>query len=130
MREVFKNIRRFIEDLRAAPEGRRKRWLWISSGISMALVVSAWVLYMRVAGIVPGGAEQTEKRGARAERPPFAITVVAGAREVGGFFSERGREMFGAVQTVFGPPRDIVVESPKRDFILDSLPDIPPTALP
>lgn len=44
---MFESLKKFIENLQAADEARKKRWLFVLSAIMMIVVVGVWTLYIR-----------------------------------------------------------------------------------
>lgn len=132
----------FVAELRESSEARKRRWLYGLSGTSMAIVLALWVVYMNA--IVPAvpPAESPAAPGAGVVRAPSAPakegeetgvwkTFTAGVRVVAdelGAAAKRVKELFGRT---IGAPKEIQVENAaERNFILDTLPSVPPAPLP
>ena len=57
---MFKNLKIFIQNLQAAEENKKKRWLFILSSAAMILVISAWLVYVNKTIVNLGALESTE----------------------------------------------------------------------
>lgn len=44
---MFENLKKFIKNLQAADEARKKRWLFVLSAVAMIVVVGVWGLYIK-----------------------------------------------------------------------------------
>lgn len=44
---MFENLKKFIKNLQAADEARKKRWLFVLSAMMMIVVVGIWGLYIK-----------------------------------------------------------------------------------
>ncbi|MDP3956499.1 MAG: hypothetical protein Q8P97_00705 [bacterium] len=45
---MLKTLKKFIEELRASDEGRRNRYLWGGSAVTMCVVILLWVAYLNM----------------------------------------------------------------------------------
>lgn len=57
---MFENLKRFIQNLQAADETKKKRWLFISSALAMILIIGFWAVYLNKT-IVNLGPAKSEK---------------------------------------------------------------------
>ncbi len=124
---MFKFVKNFILKIQNSDEATRKFWLFVFSGISMAVVVALWLVYVNltVARVAPpaGPASGSE------------LAAVPEKAELGqpGFF-----EIFGAgVKIIFDKiagkvnvPRTFIIENQAKNFIAEDVEPIAPTKLP
>jgi len=44
---MFEGLKKSVENLQASDENRKKRWLFVLSGLAMIIVIGLWLLYMK-----------------------------------------------------------------------------------
>ncbi len=57
---MFKNLKKIIQNIQAADEAKKKRWLFILSATTMILVISFWAVYLNKTIINLGPKAATE----------------------------------------------------------------------
>jgi len=79
---MFKNLKKFIQNLQTAEESRKKRWLFILSSAAMILVISAWAVYVNKTIVNLGTAESTERPTAKTASEPFWQVFSTGIKTI------------------------------------------------
>jgi len=100
---MSKTFKKFIKELRASDEGRRNRYLWGGSAVTMGIVILLWVAYlnMNIQGV-------SNSKSAEA----------TGAGSSNAFFSVMGRgsailysQFAGFIQGQFGKKKEIIISA-------------------
>lgn len=118
-------MRKFINKLQNSDEQTKKLWLFILSGVSMAVVVSFWVLYMdSTLAKVSGPAKNTEvlaqvSEVQNSDAPGFFAIFSAGVKTI-----------FDVVKDKLAVRNNIIIESPERNFVAEEVEPISATKLP
>jgi len=123
---------KFINRIQNSGEETRKVWMFVSSAITMAVVVALWLIYLNftIAGAepLPSGFAGTDS--ARDSRP---MTQDSLKNDPGVFaiFSAGVKTIYDQVRTkVFEATNNIAIENIDRNFQVDDLEPIPATKLP
>ncbi len=117
---MLESVKNFFERIRNEEEHVRRRWLFILSGTSMAVVVALWIFYINIIVGRPAGEEETAAV-ASAKNPGFPQIFGAGIRVV----TNEARRQLGA-------SHEITFEKSEENFQLppEKLPPVTPTPLP
>ena len=110
--------------LRNAEEPVRRRWMFILSGATMAIVVGFWVLSLNLTLIRPDATPAT------AEKPGVGTIFSAGLATVSHRITIGARQTLDFLAQRLGQKRDITVRKAEQDFTLDRLAPVPRTPLP
>ena len=102
---MFKNLKNFIQNLQAAEENKKKRWLFILSGAAMILVISAWALYINRTIVNLGTAEPTEQPIAKTASEPFWQVFSTGIKTI-----------TDQIKNLIKTSREISIEGDSPDF--------------
>ena len=95
-------------------EASRRTWLILLSAGSMLIVVGLWIQYVRTFVVV----ENTVRVAAETSRAPrFTAVMSAGI----GVLSEKGKGLADALRARFTREREIVIENPRGDFVIEEL---------
>lgn len=115
-------MRKFIAKLQNSDETTKKIWLVFFSGISMMLVVSFWLVYLdRIVAQVgnpdgtPAIAQNSQEK---SDAPGFFAIFGAGVKTI-----------FDALKEKLAVRNNIVIESPKINFVSEDVEPISPTKL-
>ncbi len=57
---MLENLKKIVQNIQAASETKKKRWLFVLSALAMILVVGFWVAYLNKTIVNLGPAEPTE----------------------------------------------------------------------
>ena len=121
------SIRNFFAKIQNSSESVRRRWLVILSSFSMLAVIALWVGYINVI-VKPADIKKEEVLAS--PRPNFAQVIGAGikivARELGTTTTKIVRYLRKQLSTA----NVITILDTDRNFILDTLDEIPKTPLP
>lgn len=122
----------FLERLRRAETGKKRRWLFLSSGTAMVVVLVLWAVYVRatIPSVGPVFGAETGKGVAAEAAPGFARTFLAGVEVLAGQAYGVGRNVLDFFSESLGAANQITIEPAKRNFIPEGLPLIRPTDLP
>lgn len=102
---MFKNLKNFIQNLQTAGESRKKRWLFILSGVAMILVISVWALYINRTIVNLGTAESTERPTAETASEPFWQVFSTGIKTI-----------TDQIKNLIKTGREISIEGNSSDF--------------
>ena len=67
---MLENLKKIVQNIQAASETKKKRWLFILSALAMMLVVGFWVAYLNKTIVNLGPAEPAEST----NQPPIQIS--------------------------------------------------------
>lgn len=115
-------MRKFIAKLQKSDDTTKKIWLVVFSGISMMIVVSFWFVYLDniVAQVgnpdAPAIAKNSQEK---SDAPGFFAIFGAGVKTI-----------FDALKEKLSVRNNIVIESPKMNFISEEVEPIKATKLP
>ncbi len=110
---MLKNLRKFFQNIQAADETKKKRWLFILSAIAMILIISFWAIYLNKTIVNSGQvatAEPTDNQ-ASAQTPeesPWQVFLT-------GF-----KAIVGQIKELITVARKISVETVNPDFATSS----------
>lgn len=120
-------FRNFVRKLQNSSDNTKKIWLTILSGLTMAIVLAFWMMYVnlsipRVSSVTPSLPSQQEKVLAKKvedEAPGFFAIFSAGLKVI-----------FDQIKERLAASKDIVVENLERNFVVEGVEPIPSTKLP
>ncbi|MEK7612005.1 MAG: hypothetical protein AAB407_01565 [Patescibacteria group bacterium] len=125
----MRSIIRFIQNLQEQSESVRRRWLVILSGGTMLVVLLVWVGYLKAiipSTEVPTVEAESEKMGFTESFKAGLVIVGEGTRGV----LKQGGKIAESAKNQISEDRTIIIETPQKNFILETLEVIPPTQLP
>ena len=117
-------LTQLLQDIRSKEEHVRKRWLMAMSGATMILVTTLWVQYIQ--GAVGSEESVTPEVAAVRTRPSFTAVLSAGM----GVIKEKGSDIAGRIREKLSTPRNIVIENPDRNFIVEELDPVSGASVP
>lgn len=113
---MLRELGRFLSELRASSEARKRRWLIGLSSISMLMVVSVWAVYLSSIIETVNIAETNDRP--KQDNDFFAIMARGTAtvsRELASFFLKKAETT-----------HEIIIETGGGDYQVDDLPAILP----
>lgn len=124
---MFKMLKNFIVKLQNSDDAIKKVWLVVLSGVTMVIVISLWMVYLNsslITKVGPSANPVAQKETAptkkiESDEPGFLAIFGAGVKTI-----------FDQVKTKFLSVKNIVIESPERNFVAEEVEPIPPTKLP
>ncbi len=123
---MFTAIKKFFQQIRESEDRIRMRWMFLLSGVSMALVLGLWVGYLNLI-VTPVSSLQAA---APTPEPSLRQIFAAGLSTIFGQMSESGAGMAEAAKKLLGGNKTITVTPEERNFVLETLPPVPQTPLP
>lgn len=134
MATIIRSAKEWLLRVQGAEEPVKRRWLFGLCGVSMLVVILLWGLYVgsTIPGVPPAATGAPTPVLQEAEGPGSIETFFAGVNVVGreaAFAVSRG---IAFIKGIVWHEREISVEVKRapENFILESLPVIPPVPLP
>ena len=121
------SIRNFFAKIQNSSESVRRRWLVILSSLSMLFVITLWVGYINVI-VKPADIKKEEVLAS--PRPNFTQVIGAGIKIVARELGTTATKIVRYLRRQLSTANVITILDTDRNFILDTLDEIPKTPLP
>jgi len=113
---MFKNLKNFIQNLQAAEETKKKRWLFLLSAIAMILIIGSWSVYLNKTIVNLGPAEPNNQPAAKiSKESPWQVFLT-------GF-----KTIISQIKELIAATRKISIEGNNPNFAPNSEEIIPQT---